>query len=322
MSVLDRLLGDPADAEPDTDPEPRSDEELRAAVAEAVERTDAATILGVLADDLVDLANTDQRAFSDRLRAMQGLADPVDPDHPREPETIDAEADAVQAAIGSLRDRLDALDAEREAHTTDPQVEAFDPPHTWLRETNPHGEAFIEATLALRDYLETRGEASTDDLYTRYRSEAPPDILSRKTFEARVCPVLADANGVQFRGWRLDPDAPLSDEAIDEYAHEAFPVKNNSSNAVERRLFMRALRSLADAPVCGLTRLELVDEARNPNQTVPERFAGPVDASDLDLEELLRYAKGLAELLEVPGVEPPAEPEWRWVEVETPEAVG
>lgn len=168
-----------------------------------------------------------------------------------------------------------------------------------------------DALACLYEHLEAHGEASTAKLAGRYRGMVPGRIMDRSTFEHRVAPVLADADGVAFRCYRIDPDGPtLSAEAIKEHAAEAFPLHRET---VERGLLGAMYRVPRDGPPGGYTRLGLAVKAgQRANAQVPESFVGPEDPEDIEPEVLRRKADGLRALLDMPGVEPPADPAWRF----------
>lgn len=171
-------------------------------------------------------------------------------------------------------------------------------------------EELIEATVGCYEWLQSRGEASTDDLYRRYRGDVPGKLMDRRTFECRVVPVLAGAEGVDARLYRLHGSSALKGEAIDGAATEV-----SLRHEYGAELLAAMYRALLDAPAHGLTRLGLAHAGSNrANVGVTERFIGPVDPDDPDPDTLRRRGEGLSALLDMPGVEPPERPEWQFVE--------
>lgn len=242
------------------------------------------------------------------------------PDEPK-PEPFDpADIEDLDATIGTLRaivdvaeDAIEDLEAEAERRARDERLNPFDVPPDWQRDASAFGEDFIEAVLRTYDHLRERGDATTEEIYRIYRGAVPAAAISRQRFGVEFAPVLAEADGIEARLYRVDPDEALTGDAIDAAADE--PTFRFEFGA---ETLAAMYRTLADAGPHGMTRLGLVEAARRrANVAISQGFAGPQDPDDLDDGQDLHEFEGLAALLDMPGVLPPDEPAWRWARGES-----
>lgn len=234
---------------------------------------------------------------------------------PAESDGIDVtEIDDIEGTIAMFRELADAtqvaidgLEAEMARRERREALEPFDLPHDWTYRGAAYGDDLIDTAVDLRRALRNWGTATTDDLYLRYRRQVPRHIVARTKFGVRVVPVLADADGVNYRGWRVDADAALSDSDLD-----AAVADLTFQHGYGGDILAAAYRELRDGPAHGLPRLGLKHAAANrANAAVGDKFFGPDDPDDwaFDIRE---KAEGLAALLDLEGVEPPAEPAWKF----------